>query len=377
MPSFENIPFIDLGAQRDYLGIKIDEAIERVLAHGQYILGPEVHRLEEQLALYTGRKYAVSCANGTDALHLVLLAQGVGPGDAVFVPSFTFAATAEVVSLVGAMPVFVDVHADTFNMDGASLREACEMVRRAKELKPCGVIGVDLFGQSADYDALNSVASEYGMWFMVDAAQSFGALSSSRQSCSYGVAATTSFFPAKPLGCYGDGGAVFVDDEELALKLRSLRMHGQGEHKYDTVHVGLNSRLDTLQAAILLEKLAIFPEEVGRRNGIAARYNNALDDLVETPFIGEHASSVWAQYTIKLKGRDDVADALKQRGIPTAIYYPRPLHQQKAYCNGLLPPGGLPLSEALASEVLSLPMHPYLDEQTQDRIVGALAETLP
>jgi len=364
------VEFIDLGAQQRRIGDKVEAAVKRVLAHGKYIMGPEVKTLEEQLARFAGVKHVVSCASGTDALSLPLMALGVGPGDAVFVPTFTFAATAEVVALVGATPIFVDVEAGSFNMDVKSLQRAVDSV--PKGLTPRGIIPVDLFGQPADYTAIDAVAKAKNLWVLADAAQSFGATQGNKRTGSMGRIAGTSFFPAKPLGCYGDGGAIFTDDDGLNDIMKSLRVHGQGSDKYDNVRIGMNGRLDTIQAAILLEKLAIFEDEIAARQRVGKRYNDLLRGTVTVPEVGDNFTSVWAQYTLRLPNRDKVAAALKADGIPTAIYYPRPLHQQTAYRNFPVAPGGCPTSEKLAGEVLSLPMHPYLDTTTQDRIVAAV-----
>jgi dTDP-4-amino-4,6-dideoxygalactose transaminase len=366
------IPFIDLAAQRRRLGRAVDDAVTRVLAHGQYILGPEVRMFEADLAAFCGAKEVVTCANGTDALVLVLKARGIKAGDAVFCPSFTFAATAEVVALVGATPVFVDVFADSFNMDPASLERA---IATAKQLglRPACVISVDLFGQPADYDAIEPVISKHKLWLLDDAAQSFGATYKGRKIGTFGLATSTSFFPAKPLGCYGDGGAVFTDDAELANLLRSIRNHGQGVDRYDNVRIGLNSRLDTIQAAILIEKLKILDDETEQRQEIVRRYNDGLGDVAIVPEVLDGCISTWAQYTIRIGNgrRDAVAEALKAQGIPTAIYYPKPLHQQTAYREYPSAGNGLPVSDAIAKEVLSLPMHPYLATDLQDRIIDA------
>lgn len=372
-----NIPFIDLAVQRRRLGSKLDEAVSRVLDHGGFILGPEVRQLEAALAQFTGAKEVVSCANGTDALSLVLMAKGVKGGDAVFCPSFTFAATAEVVALVGATPVFVDVEPDTFNMDAGSLAGAIEDARQAG-LAPVGIIPVDLFGQLADYDRILPLADEHRLWVLCDAAQGFGGHYKGRVAGSIGDVTTTSFFPAKPLGCYGDGGAIFTNDAELASVIRSLRVHGQGTDKYDNVRIGLNGRLDTLQAAILIEKLKIFPDEFAKRQRVAARYTEGLKDFVIIPRVLDGCESAWAQYTIRVPAakRDVVAKRLKDRGIPTAIYYPKPLHQQTAYRGYPVAGGALKISDKLAGEVLSLPMHPYLEPSTQDFIIDEVKGTL-
>jgi dTDP-4-amino-4,6-dideoxygalactose transaminase len=371
------IPFIDLAAQRHRLGAAIDEAIARVLAHGQYILGPEVRLLEADLGNFCGAKDVVSCSNGTDALALILRARGLTAGDAVFCPSFTFAATAEVVAWFGATPVFIDVLPDTFNMDPASLERG---IATAKQLglKPFCVMPVDLFGQPADYDAIEPICSAHKLWILSDAAQSFGATYKRRRIGTIGLATATSFFPAKPLGCYGDGGAVFTDDAELAALLRSLRMHGQGVDKYDNARIGINGRLDTIQAAVLIEKLKIFADEIDRRQVIVTRYNEGLGDVALVPRLLDECTSTWAQYTIRIRNgrRDAVAAALKERGIPTAIYYPQPLHRQTAYRGYPSAGNGLPVSDAIAQEVLSLPMHPYLAPELQDRIVAATRQAI-
>jgi len=366
------IPFIDLQAQRRRIDEAVRTAIDKVLKHGQFILGPEVERLEDELAAYCGVEHAIGCSSGTDALVLALMALDVKPGDAVFVPSFTFAATAEAVALLGATPVFIDCHERTFNMDAASLEAAIAAVKKQQKLRPAGAIPVDLFGQPADYDAIEPVLRRNGMWMITDAAQSFGATYKGRRVGSIGILATTSFFPAKPLGCYGDGGAVFTNDAQLAAVIRSLLMHGKGADKYDNVRIGINGRLDTLQAAILLEKLRIFDDELVARGKIAARYSEKLQHIARVPILIEGATSAWAQYTVMLDRRDSVASQLNSQGIPTAIYYPKPLHQQTAYKSFPCAPGGLPVSERIANDVLSLPMHPYLDEVTQDRIVQAM-----
>lgn len=370
----EAIAFIDLDAQRRRLGDRIEEAVLRVVRHGAYIMGPEVAELEEALSAFCGAKHAITCANGTDALALSLMAKGIGPGDAVFCPSFTFAATAEVVAWVGATPVFVDVLYDTFNLDPHSLEAAAGLARR-EGLIPRAVIPVDLFGQPADYDAIESVCADHELYLIADAAQSFGASYKERSVGTIGSVAATSFFPAKPLGCYGDGGALFTDDDDLAALMRSLRVHGQGTNKYDNVRVGINGRLDTIQAAVLLEKLKIFPEELARRRAVAERYHDALNDVVAIPRIADGVESAWAQYTVRIgQGRRDAFCArLKAAGIPTAIYYPKPLHRQQAYSKfPTASENGCPTAERLALEVVSLPMHPYLEPRIQDRITNAV-----
>lgn len=372
------IPFIDLGAQRRRLGAAVDAAIMRVVDHGAYIMGPEVFALEKALSDFCGASHAISCSSGTDALALILMAKGVKPGDAVLCPSFTFAATAEVVAWLGASPVFVDVHAETFNLDHASLEQGL-VTARAAGLRPVGVIAVDLFGQSADYDAIEPFCAAHGLWLLDDAAQSFGGSYKGRKIGTIGMATATSFFPAKPLGCYGDGGAVFTDDDALADVIRSLRVHGQNnEDKYDNQRIGMTGRMDTIQAAVLIEKLKIFADEIVARNAAAARYNEALAALVDVPRVPDDLVSVWAQYTILLRGRDrtEFAARLKAQGIPTAIYYPRPLHQQTAYRRYPVAGNGLPVSDRLAGEVISLPMHPYLDEALQNRVIESVRAAL-
>jgi dTDP-4-amino-4,6-dideoxygalactose transaminase len=372
------IPFIDVGAQRRRLGRAIDEAIVRVTAHCQFINGPEVAEFEAKLAEFCGARYAVGCASGTDALMLMLMAKGIGPGDAVICPAFTFCATAEVVVLLGATPVFADVDAATFNLDAASLKRAVATARR-HNLKPKAVIPVDLFGLPADYDALLSVAKAENLYVLDDAAQALGATYKGRKLGALAPATATSFFPAKPLGCYGDGGAILTDDADLVEVLKSLRVHGQhGTDKYDNVRIGLTSRLDTMQAAVLIEKLKIFPDEIGSRDGAARRYAQALNDIAIVPAVPEGSTSVWAQYTIRLKPgvRDRVAEKLKAQGIPTAIYYPKPLHRLEAYRRYPVVDNGIPVTDQLAEEVISLPMHAYLDAPTQDRIIDAVRTAL-
>lgn len=372
------IPFIDLEAQKARLGSRANDAIARVIAHGKFIMGPEITELEAKLASFCGVKHAVSCASGTDALFLALLAKGIGQGDAVFVPSMTFVSTAEVVVLAGATPVFVDVQPDTFNMDVASLKQAIA-VAKAQGLAPKAIIPVDLFGLPADYDAINKIAAEHNMWVMGDAAQSFGARCNGKRVGSLAEVTASSFFPAKPLGCYGDGGAVFTDDKGLANIMESLRVHGKGEDKYDNIRVGVNARLDTMQAAVLLAKLEIYPEEIELRQRAAMRYQGMLEGVVQTPFIPEGYQSVWAQYTVVLPegyNRDDVMKRMHSDGVPTMVYYPKPLHRQTAYTQFPKAQAALPVSEMLAARVLSVPMHPYLTEEVQARIAGSLKAAL-
>jgi dTDP-4-amino-4,6-dideoxygalactose transaminase len=371
------IPFIDVAAQRRRLGDKINLAVSRVLDHCQFILGPEVRELEQALAEFCGARHVVSCASGTDALALVLMAKGIGPGDAVICPSFTFCATAEMVVLLGATPVFADVDEATFNISPAGVVRAIAAAKKAG-LTPRMILPVDLFGLPAEYQALNAIAAEEKLFVLDDAAQGFGATIGNRKLGTLADATTTSFFPAKPLGCYGDGGAVFTDDPEMAETLVSLRVHGQGRDKYDNVRIGLTARLDTIQAAVLIEKLKIFPDEIDARNRIAKRYAKALAGLVGVPQVPDGMTSVWAQYTIRIKPgtRDAFAAALKAEGVPTAIYYPKPLHRMQVYGGFPSAEGGLPVTDRLAEEVISLPMHAYLDEPTQDRIVAAVSRAV-
>jgi UDP-2-acetamido-2-deoxy-ribo-hexuluronate aminotransferase len=370
------ISFIDLAAQQARIRDRLDAALRRVLAHGQYIMGPEVAELEERLSAFCGAPHTVACASGTDALALALMALGVRSRDAVLIPSFTFAATAEVVPLLGAVPVFVDVDPESFNLEPGALGAGIAAARRAG-LRPVGIIAVDLFGQPADYDAIHDVAEAHDLWVIADAAQSFGASWRDRNVGTLAKLTTTSFFPAKPLGCYGDGGAVFTDDPELAAVIRSLRVHGQGEDKYDNVRIGINGRLDTLQASILLTKLDIFADEIQARQRAAERYHALLAGPVATPSLREGASSTWAQYTIRSPDRDALRNRLAAAGVPTAVYYSRPLHLQTAYRDFPVAEGGCPIAERLATQVLSLPMHPYLDHATQDRIAGAICTEAP
>jgi dTDP-4-amino-4,6-dideoxygalactose transaminase len=370
----EPVPFIDIAAQRGRLGKSVDEAVGRVLAHCQFINGPEVAQLEADLAAFSGAKHVVTCASGTDALLMVLMAKGVGRGDAVLCPSFTFCATGEAVALTGAAPVFVDVDEATFNMDVNSLKRGIATAKKLG-LTPRAVIPVDLFGQSADHDAIGAIAESEGIFVLDDAAQAFGASYNGRRLGTFGLVTATSFFPAKPLGCFGDGGAIFTDDADLAETLRSVRVHGQGSDKYDNIRLGLTGRLDTMQAAILIEKLKIFDDEVAARNQVAERYARGLGNVVTVPRLASGCTSVWAQYTIRLpegSDRDGFATALKAQGIPTAIYYPKSMHQQTAYRDFPVADGGLPASEKLSDDVISLPMHAYLDEPTQARIIKSV-----
>jgi dTDP-4-amino-4,6-dideoxygalactose transaminase len=372
----EPIALIDLQAQRRRLGAPLERAILDAVQGGQWVMGPQVAQLEKQLAEFAGVKHCIACANGTDALLIVLRAWNIGPGDAVFVPTFTFAASAEVVALVGATPVFVDVFEDTYNIDPASLEAAIALVKREGKLKARVVMPVDLFGQPADYRAIEPLVKREGLKLLCDAAQGFGALIDGRRAGGIGDAASTSFFPAKPLGCYGDGGATFTNDDELDTLLRSIRVHGQGSDKYENVRIGVNSRLDTIQAAVLLEKMKIFPEEIELRDAVAKRYSDAFraSNRIVVPRVIDGAQSTWAQYTIQVPDRDKLQAALKAKGIPSAVYYPIPLSKQKGYAH--FPSAPIPVSEKISKTVISLPMHPYLDAATQDRVIAAVLEAV-
>lgn len=373
------IPFIDLAAQQARIKTEIEAGIQDVLSHGKYIMGPEVAALEQQLAEFCGAKHAITCSSGTDALVMGLMAFGIGPGHAVVVPSFTFCATAEAIVLLGATPIFADCLEDTFNIDPASATMAIEKAR-AENLEPKGIVAVDLFGQPADYDALQEIADANDMWVMSDSAQGFGSTYKGRKSGTYGAISCTSFFPAKPLGCYGDGGAVFTDNDEYAEIMRSVRVHGKGSHKYDNVRIGLNARLDTMQAAILKPKLSIFGDEVEKRNAVANQYAALMGDVASTPFVRDDCVSAWAQYTVVLpegKDRAAVQAVLKAHGVPSAVYYPLPLHQQTAYKSSPSATGGaLPVCESLAERVFSLPMHPYMPQQHIEQVANAVKAAL-
>lgn len=371
MPDEKPIPFVDLVTQRRRLGRAIEEAVARVTAHGRLILGPEVEAFEAELAAFCGARHCVSCANGTDALMLVLRAQGVGPGDAVIVPAFTFAATAEVVAGLNATPIFVDVREDTYAMGPDELEAGIAAARRLG-LNLVAAMPVDMFGQPANYDALEPVAREAGIWLLADAAQGFGGALYGRRVGTFGCATGVSFYPSKPLGAYGDGGAVLTDDGALAAALRSLRNHGDGAHPYEHVRIGVNSRLDAIQAAVLRAKLAIFPDEIAARSRAADYYSAGLAGLAALPRLAPGASSVWAQYTIRLPARDALRAHLGAAGIPTAVHYPAPLHHQPAYRDYPSAAACLPVAERVAGEVVSLPMHAYLSEAVQDRIIEAV-----
>ncbi|MCB2221309.1 MAG: DegT/DnrJ/EryC1/StrS aminotransferase family protein [Bacteroidetes bacterium] len=366
--------FIDLKAQQDRIRDKIEANIRKVLDHGQYVMGPEIKELEQRLADYAGTRHAIGVSSGTDALLMPLMAWDVKPGDAVFTVAFTFIATAEVVQILGATPVFVDIDPETYNMDPIKLEEAILRVKSEGKLNPKLIIPVDLFGQPADYDEINAIAEKHGLLVLEDAAQGFGGVYKGKKAGSLAPVAATSFFPAKPLGAYGDGGMCFTDDDEMIGLLDSIRVHGQGSDKYNNVRIGINGRIDTLMAAILLPKFEIFQEEIELRQVVANRYSDQLKGLVKTPFVKDHNVSAWAQYSILHSERSKVMEGLKQEGIPTAIYYPKPLHLQDAFSNLGYGKGDLPVSERIAAEVFSIPMHPYLSKDDQDQIVEAIAK---
>ncbi len=364
--------FIDLALQQSRIREKIEENIKKVLDHGRYIMGPEVKELEDRLAAYVGVKHAIGVASGTDALLMALMAYDVGPGDAVFTSPFTFIATAEVIQLLGATPVFVDIDPETYNIDPEKLEEAIMQIQLESELESKGIMPVDIFGQAADYDEINTLAQKYELFVLEDAAQSFGASYKDRKACSLSEIAGTSFFPAKPLGCYGDGGMIFTYNDDMLEKLLSIRVHGQGTSKYENVRIGVNGRLDTLQAAILLAKLDIFAEEVELRQQVAARYAERLEGVVKVPAVKEYNVSAWAQYCIRHPKRDEVMAELGRNGVPTAIYYPVPLHLQKAFTNLCCQTGDYPVSEEVAADIFAIPFHPYLSEADQDKICDVI-----
>jgi dTDP-4-amino-4,6-dideoxygalactose transaminase len=371
----EPTQFIDLAAQQKLIRSQIDVAIKNVLDHGQYIMGPEIKNFESQLRDFTGSNHVLTCANGTDALTLVLMAWGIGPMDAVFVPSFTYVATAEAPAQLGAIPFFVDVYEDTFNIDPQSFKQAI-IDSRKLGLKPAAVIAVDLFGQPADVDSITQIAHNENIKVLVDGAQSFGAISKNRRVGSMGDATTTSFFPAKPLGCYGDGGAVFTNNDQDAEIINSIRLHGKGSEKYDNIRIGLNSRLDTLQAAILIEKLKLFPDELSMRSSVANNYNTLLSEVCSVPILSDYNVSSWAQYTIKIDNRKELQDKLTGFGIPSVVYYPIPLSKQIGYYQYPTVTSGVRVSELLSEKVLSLPMHPYLSYESQQHIAKKVIESL-
>ncbi|MFT6542363.1 MAG: dTDP-4-amino-4,6-dideoxygalactose transaminase [Maricaulis maris] len=366
------ISFIDLKAQRARLKVQIDTAVMKVLEEGRYILGPEVTELETRLAEFAGMGRALSCANGTDAILIPLMAWGIGPGDAVFVPAFTFASTAEVVVLAGASPIFVDIDPDTYNMSPDSLAAAIASVSEAGELTPKAVIAVDLFGQPANYPALAPIARNAGLKLLSDCAQAYGSTLDGKASLNWADALTVSFYPAKPLGGYGDGGAVLCKDETLFAIMKSVRVHGEGAERYEYARIGLNSRLDTLQAAILLAKLSVFADEIHMRQRVADRYKVGFGNVVKTPHVLAGAQSTWAQYTIEVDDRDEFRAHLAEQGVPSAIYYPIPLHLHEPYAGYPLAPPGLPVTEAVAHRVVSLPMHPDMSDSDIDQVIAAV-----
>jgi len=356
-----NIPFVDLKTQYERLKPQINARIDQVLEHGAYVMGPEIAELERQLSEYCNVKHAIACSSGTDALLLGLMAYDIGPGDAVFTTSFTYFATAEAIALLGATPIFVDIDKSTFNIDPERLEEAIQRARQSGKLKLRGILPVNLFGLPADYHRIDPIAKEHDLFVLEDAAQSFGATCGNRVSGSLGDISATSFFPAKPLGCYGDGGAVFTDDDVLAEKILSLRIHGMGQDKYDNARIGLNARMDSIQAAILLAKLEIFDDELEKRKVIAGIYHQCLKDLVGTPYIPYGMSSAWAQFSVLSDHREDMIEALAEKGIPVQVYYRIPCHLSKAFAYLGYKSGDLPITERVSSRIFSLPMHPYLD----------------
>ena len=370
-------PFIDLQAQRKTIRDEIDTAVNRVIRHGAYILGPEVGQFESDLAAFEGVSHVAACANGTDALKLPMLAWGIGAGDAVFCPSFTYTATAEAIAVLGATPVFVDIDPDTYTMCPKSLQAAIDGVKRTGSLRPRAVIAVDLFGQSADYPAIAAVTKAENLKLISDNAQSLGCRLDDQSPAHWADVATTSFFPAKPLGCYGDGGAMLTNDAELTTKLRDLAFHGRSSTPYDHDKIGLNSRLDTIQAAILLEKLKIFAREIEDRNAIADRYATALKPLgIKTPTVIDGGVSTWAQYTIEVENRDAFLDNVRAQKIPVAAYYPRPVHLQTAYADFPISGNGLPVTERAMQSVAALPMHAYLTRANQDLVIEAVKKSI-
>jgi len=366
--------FIDLKAQQRNIRDKIEKRIQSILDHGKYIMGPEVYELEEKLADYTGSKYCISCSSGTDALLIPLMAKGIGPGDAVITTPFSYIATAEVISLLGAEPVFVDIYPDTFNINPSEIENAIDYAKR-KGLNPRAIIPVDLFGLPARYRLIQKVAKEYDLFILEDAAQGFGGSIRQKNAGSFGNVAATSFFPAKPLGCYGDGGAIFTDDEDLALIMKSIRIHGSGSDKYENIRIGLNGRLDTFQAAILLEKLNIFDQELILRNDVATNYTKNIEPGLQTPFIPKEYSSSWAQYSLIAKSdlkRSKIMSILKKSNIPSMIYYRIPLHLQVVFEYLGYAKGDFPISEKISSKIFSIPMHPYLTKNQQDKVIEVL-----
>lgn len=369
--------FIDLQSQYHLIKDLVDSSVLNVLEHGAYIMGPEIAKLEKELAEFTGVDYAISCSNGTDALLMPLMAWGIGPGDAVFTSPFTFIATAEVVQLLGATPVFVDIDPETYNIDPSKLKIEIERVIAEGKLTPKAIIPVDLFGLCADYTEIAKVASEFDLYVLEDAAQSFGAEHYGKRAGSFGHCAATSFYPAKPLGCYGDGGAIFTNDKELYDALLSIRVHGQGIDKYNNVRIGINGRLDTIQAAVLLAKLTVFENEIEQRNSVARKYSSLLENSLKVPYVPNNYLSVWAQYSLLAESsahRDDIMNYLKKHNIPTVIYYPKPLHLQTAFENLNYKKGDFSITEDVANRIFSLPMHPYLKDSEIEFICQKIKE---
>lgn len=371
-PDDAPIAFIDLNSQYERIGTEVSAAIQDVVQSGRYIMGPVVEGLEKSLAEFSGASHAIGVSSGTEALFIPLLAKGIGPGDAVFMPSFTFTATAEVVVLAGATPVFVDVDRDSFNLSVADLEAKIDEVLATTKLKPAAIVAVDLFGQAADYKGINGLAAKHDMLVIADAAQSFGGEAGNRRVGSLTHVTATSFYPSKPLGCYGDGGAIFTDDAGFDGIMRSVRSHGEGAKRYDNVRIGVNGRLDAMQAAVLQVKLTVFDDELERREEAAKAYDERLAGVVETPWRIPWVKSAWAQYTLKVERRDELAAHLKAMGIPTMVYYPLPMHFQPAYDAYGKGPGSLKVSESLSQEVLSLPFHPYLKSSEIDRVANAV-----
>jgi len=367
--------FIDLKHQYQTIQPQIDQAIQKVINHGQYIQGPEVFELEVKLATYSGTKYCVSCSSGTDALLMSLMAKKIGLGDAVFTTPFTFIATAEVIQLLGATPVFVDIIEDTFNIDPSKLKTAIDDCQSKGELIPKAIIPVDIFGLPAEYEMIEKIGNKFDLCIIEDAAQSFGGKIKNKKACSFGDIGTTSFFPAKPLGCYGDGGAIFTNDQDIAELLISIRNHGQGKSKYNNIRIGLNGRIDTIQAAILLEKMKIFPKELGQRNAIAKKYSQNLNQYFKCQHVPEGYGSAWAQYSVlaaSTKERSICMEKLRDADIPTAIYYPRLLHLQDAFSDLNYSTGDFPVAESISQRIFSLPMHPYLSDDNISKICDIL-----
>ena len=370
--------FINLKKQFKIIENKINSNISKVLNHGKYIMGPEINELESKLAEYVNVKHAISCSSGTDALLLPLMAKGIGPGDAVITVSFTFVSTAEVISLLGATPIFTDINGCSFNMSSSKINDSIEFAKK-NNLNPKAIIPVDLFGQPANYDKINEIAKSHDMWVLEDLAQGFGSSQNGKKSGSLTLCGATSFFPAKPLGCYGDGGAIFTNDDELADVIKSIRVHGKGSDKYDNVRIGVNGRLDTIQAAILLAKLEIFDDEIKSRNQIAKMYNKHLSEVLITPYVRPNNISAWAQYSVLAKNereREIIQAYLKDNGVPTAIYYPTPLHKQTAYKYLGQSGRGLNISEEVSKRIFSLPMHPYIDEKSILKITNLIKKVL-